>query len=103
MGAVALVAYRTALTGRDRLAQALSAGSGSSAFRFLTRYSHSCWQYYQRSWYQRLFLWTPSSRAHYADEAQVRRTLRLSAIAGLAMGVFVLAIEFSALITGHVI
>jgi hypothetical protein len=69
----------------------------------LTRYAHSCWRVYQRRWYQRLFLWTASSRTHYADEARVRRTLRLVAVPGLAMGVFFLAIEFAALFTGHVI
>jgi hypothetical protein len=69
----------------------------------LTSYAHSCWLFYQRRWYQRLFLWTASSRARYADEARVRRTLRLVAVPGLAMGMFVLAIEFAALFTGHVI
>jgi multidrug efflux pump subunit AcrB len=68
----------------------------------LTRYAHSCWRLYQRRWYQRLFLWTSSSRARYADETPVRRTLRLVAVLGLAMGVLVLAIEFAALVTGHV-
>jgi hypothetical protein len=68
----------------------------------LTRYAHSCWRLYQHRWYQRLFLWTSSSRAHYADEARVRRTLRLVAVPGLAMGVLVLAIEVAALFTGHV-
>jgi hypothetical protein len=68
----------------------------------LTRYAHSCWRFYQRRWYQRLFLWTSSSRAHYADEAWVRRTLRLGAIPGLAIGALILAIEFVALFTGHV-
>lgn len=69
----------------------------------LTRYAHSCWRIYQHRWYQRLFLWTSASRARYADEAWVRRTLRLVAVPGLAMGVFVLAIELAALFTGHVI
>ena len=69
----------------------------------LTRYARSCWRFYQHRWYQRLFLWTSSSRAHYADETRVRRTLRLVAVAGLAVGVLVLAIEFAALFTGHVI
>jgi hypothetical protein len=69
----------------------------------LTRYAHSCWSVYQRRWYQRLFLWTSSSRAHYADEARVRRTLRLVAVPGLAMGILFLAIEFALLFTGHVI
>ena len=69
----------------------------------LTSYAHRYWRFYQRPWYQRLFLWTSSSRARYADEARVRRTLRLAAVPGLAMGVFILSIEFSALVTGHVI
>jgi multidrug efflux pump subunit AcrB len=69
----------------------------------LTRYAHSCWRVYQRRWYRRLFLWTSSSRAHYTDEARVRRTLRLVAVPGLAMGVLFLVIEFAALFTGHVI
>lgn len=69
----------------------------------LTRYAHSCSRIYQHRWYQRLFLRTSSSRAHYADEARVRRTLRLVAVPGLALGVLVLAIEFAALFTGHVI
>lgn len=69
----------------------------------LTRYARKCWQFYQQSWYQRLFLWTPSSRAHYADEAYVRRTLRLAAVPGLAMGLFFISVELMALITGHVI
>jgi hypothetical protein len=69
----------------------------------LTSYAHRCWRFYQRRWYQRLFLWTASSRAHYAGEAWVRRTLRLVAVPGLAMGVLVLVIEFAALFTGHVI
>jgi multidrug efflux pump subunit AcrB len=74
----------------------------------LTRYAHSCWRiyqhrFYQHRWYQRLFLWTSSSRAHQADQARVRRTLRVLAVLGLAIGVLVLAIEFAALFTGHVI
>jgi hypothetical protein len=69
----------------------------------LTGYAHRCWRFYQRPWYQRLFLWTSSSRARYGDEARVRRTMRLTAVPGLAMGTFVLSIEFSALVTGHVI
>ena len=68
----------------------------------LTRYAHRCWRTYQHRWYQRLFLWTASSRAHYADEARVRRTLRLVAVPGLAIGLLVLAVEFAALFTGHV-
>jgi hypothetical protein len=66
----------------------------------LTRYAHSCWRFYQRRWYQRLFLWTCSSRAQAADEAWVRRTLRLVAVLGLAVGVLVLALEFAALSRG---
>jgi hypothetical protein len=69
----------------------------------LTRYARSCWRLYQHRWYQRLFLWTSSSRAHFADEARVRRTLRVVAVPGLAIGVLVLAVEFAALFTGHVI
>jgi hypothetical protein len=69
----------------------------------LTRYAHSCWRLYQHRWYQRLFLWTSSSRAHFADEARVRRTLRVVAVPGLAVGVLVLVIESAALFTGHVI
>jgi hypothetical protein len=69
----------------------------------LTSYAHGCWRFYQRRWYRRLFLWTSSSRAHYADEAWVRRALRVPAFPGLAVGVFVVFIEFAALVTGHVI
>ena len=68
----------------------------------LTSYTHRCWQAYQRPWYQRTFLWTASSRAHHADENRLRRTFRIVAVLGLAMGVFVLSVEFSALATGHV-
>src|SRR5712691_11940186 len=64
---------------------------------FLTRYAHSSWRFYQRPWYQRLFVWTSWSRAYYADEARVRRDLRLAGIPGLATGVLVLSIEFAAL------
>ena len=69
----------------------------------LTSYAHSCWWFYQRPWYRRLFLPTSRSRAYYADEARVRRTLRLVAVLGLVMGVFDLSIEFVSLVTGHVI
>ncbi len=68
----------------------------------LTRYAHRCWQFYQHRWYQRLFLWTSSSRARYADEIKVRRMLRLPAFPGLAVGLLLLSVELSALITGHV-
>jgi hypothetical protein len=66
----------------------------------LTSYAHSCWRFYQRRWYQRLFLWTSSSRAHCADEARVRRAVRLVAFSWLAMGELVLATELAALFTG---
>ncbi len=69
----------------------------------LTGYARSCWRFYQRPWYRRLFLWTSRSRARYTDEAWLRRTLRLVAVFGLVRGVLILAIEFSALVTGHVI
>jgi hypothetical protein len=68
----------------------------------LTGYTHRCWLTYQRPWYQRTFLWTASSRARYADENRLRRTFRIVAVIGLAMGVLVLSIEFSALVMGHV-
>jgi hypothetical protein len=68
----------------------------------LTSYTHRCRLTYERQWYQRTFLWTASSRARYTDENRLRRTLRIVAVIGLAMGVFVLSIEFSALATGHV-
>lgn len=70
---------------------------------FLARYAHRCWQFYQQSWYQRLFLWTPSSRARYADESYVRRTMRFVAFPGTALGLFVITVELIALTTGHVI
>jgi hypothetical protein len=70
---------------------------------FLTSYAHSCWRFYQRRWYRRLFLQTSSSRAYYAGEARLRRAFRLVAVPALAMGVLVLVIEFAALFTGHVI
>ena len=68
----------------------------------LTSYTHRCWLIYQRPWYQRTFLWTASSRARAADENRLRRTFRIAAVIGLAVGVFVLSIEFSALVMGHV-
>jgi hypothetical protein len=68
----------------------------------LTSYTHRCWLVYQRPWYQRTFLWGASARARYADENRVRRTFRIVAIIGLAMGLFIVSIEFSALVTGHV-
>jgi len=68
----------------------------------LTSYTHRCWLTYQRPWYQRTFLRTASSRARQAGENRLRRTFRIVAVLGLAIGVFVLSIEFSALITGHV-
>jgi hypothetical protein len=71
--------------------------------RLLTRYTHRCWLTYQRPWYQRIFLWTAASRARYGDEGRLRRTFRGVAVLGLAMGGFVLALEFIALATGHVI
>lgn len=68
----------------------------------LRSYTHRCWLTYQRPWYQRTFLWTASSRARRAEENRLWRTFRIVAVLGLAMGVFVLSIEFSALATGHV-
>ena len=41
---------------------------------------------YQRPWYERVFLWTASSRAVYGDQARLRRSFRLAAAAGLAIG-----------------
>jgi hypothetical protein len=70
---------------------------------FLTSYAHKCSRFYQRPWYSRLFLWTSSSRARHADEVRVRRDLRLAFVPWLPMGAFVLWIEFSALVAGHVI
>lgn len=69
----------------------------------LTRYTHRCWLLYQRAWYQRVFLWTASSRACYGDEARLRRSFRLAAAAGLAVGVLIVSFELAALVTGHVI
>jgi hypothetical protein len=69
----------------------------------LSSYARGCWRFYQRRWYQRLFVWTFRARAYYADEARIRRTLRLVAASGLAMGVFIISIEFGVLVTGHVI
>jgi hypothetical protein len=66
---------------------------------FLTSYARACWRFYQRPWYRRLFLRTSRSRAYYSDEARVQRTLRLVAVAGLAMGVLLLSIEFGVLVT----
>jgi hypothetical protein len=68
----------------------------------LTSYARSCWRFYQRPSYRRLFLWTSRSRAYHADEARVRRTLRLVAVSGLVMGVLILSFEFGSLVTGHV-
>jgi hypothetical protein len=68
----------------------------------LTSYAQRCWLIYQRPWYQRAFLRTASSRARHTDENRLRRTFRIVAVIGLAVGVFVLSIEFSALVTGHV-
>ena len=58
----------------------------------LTSYTHRCWLTYQRPWYQRTFLRTASSRARHGDENRLRRTFRIVAALGLAMGVFVLSI-----------
>ena len=69
----------------------------------LASYARSCRRFYQRPWYRRLFLWTSRSRAYYADEARVRRTLWLVAVFWLAMGVLILSIEFVSLVTGHVV
>jgi hypothetical protein len=69
---------------------------------FLASYTHRCWLFYQRPWYRRAFLWTPSSRAFCADEDQLRRTFRVVAFSGLAMGVFILSVELIAVVTGHV-
>lgn len=69
----------------------------------LTSYAHSCWRFYQRPLYRRLFLWISRSLAYSADETRVRRTLRLVAVLGLAMGVLILSFEFGSLVTGHVI
>jgi hypothetical protein len=68
----------------------------------LTSYTHRCWLMYQRPWYQRTFLRTASSRARYAGENRLRRTSRIVAVIGFVLGVFVVSIEFSALVTGHV-
>jgi hypothetical protein len=70
---------------------------------FLTSYTHRCWQFYQRPWYRRMFLWSASARALYADEHRLRRTFRVVAVCGLAMGIFIFSAEFIALVTGHVI
>lgn len=69
----------------------------------LTRYTHRCWLIYQRPWYRRTFLWGARSRAFYADEQRLRRTFRLLAVLGVAMGLFVLTVEFIALVMGRVI
>ncbi len=91
------------LTLTDIVWSALTASLVTDYRGSLTSYAHRCWLFYQRPWYQRMFLWTSSSRAYYADEARVRRNIRLAAVPGLAAGLLVLAIEFTALITGHVI
>ncbi len=69
----------------------------------LTSYAHRCWRFYQRPWYRRLFLRTSWARAHYADEAWVRRAFRAMAVPGLALGVLILLIEAVAVATGHVV
>ena len=69
----------------------------------LTRYARSCWRFYQRPWYRRLFLWTSRSRAYCASEARVRRTVRLLAVSWLATGVLIVSFELGSLVTGHVI
>ena len=69
---------------------------------FLTNYTHQCWLYYQRSWYQRIFRWSVNRRRLYADEAVLRRHFRVMAIPGIVMGLFFVTVEFAALITGHV-
>ena len=53
----------------------------------LTSYTHRCWLAYQRPWYQRTFLRTASSRARLAGEDRLRRTIRIVAVLGLAIGV----------------
>lgn len=68
----------------------------------LTSYAHRLWRQYQKPWYQKAFLWTRRQRAHYSDEAKIRRTMRVVAGFGAAMGIFFIVIEFTALVTGHV-
>ncbi len=68
----------------------------------LTSYAHRCRLVYQRRWYQRTFLWTAASRARNTDESWLRRTFRIVAVIGFAMGLFILSIEFGTLVTGHV-
>jgi hypothetical protein len=69
---------------------------------YLTRYSHRLWRSYQKPWYQKTFLWTKRSRTFYGDEAKIRTTIRVVAVFGLAMGLLIFAVEFVALVTGHV-
>jgi hypothetical protein len=69
---------------------------------YLTSYCHRLWKSYQKPWYQKTFLWTKRSRAFYANEAKIRTTTRVVSVFGLAMGFFILAVEFAALVTGHV-
>ena len=69
----------------------------------MTRYSHRLWVTYRRPWYQKTFLWTKGSRTFYGNEAKIRTITRVGAVFGLAMGFFILAVEFAALITGHVV
>ena len=69
----------------------------------LTRYTHRCWLLYQRPWYRRTFSWGARSRAFHADERRLRRTFRVLAVLGAAIGLLVLTVEFIALVTGRVI
>ena len=69
----------------------------------LTRYTHRCWLFYQRPWYRRAFLSGTRPRVSYTDERRLRRTFRVVAVLGAAMGLFVLTVEFIALVTRRVI
>jgi hypothetical protein len=69
----------------------------------LTRYAHRCWLLYQRPWYRRTFVWGTRSGVFHSDEHQLRRTVRVVAVLGTAMGLLVIAVESIALVTGNVI
>jgi hypothetical protein len=68
---------------------------------FLGRYAHRLWQMYQRPFYRGLAL-TRWQRRYSSNEVRIRRTVRVVAAGGFAMGIFFIAIEVAAAVIGHV-
>lgn len=68
---------------------------------FLDRYAHRLWQMYQMPFHRTLAL-TRWQRRYSSNEVRIRRTMRVVAAGGFAMGIFFVAIEVAAAVTGHV-